>query len=201
MIKTVTAVVCISFAMPCINGCTVSAPLEDLAYERTVVTKSDEPVIVILTTGAVEGTGYTYVVPGTYMPMDVEVPSEYEFNPRDQREFLDFLAAELTRIGLFHAFTDPSKNPTPRYVLDLFFEKTHYNSWGTYTLDVSVQLREGDDLLMSQVYNLKEKRTFKNTMWYGDPGITKNRIANILLDQIISDADAWAAGGVATVSE
>ena len=45
--KTVTAVVCISFATPCINGCTVNAPLEDLAFEGTVVTKSDEPVIVI----------------------------------------------------------------------------------------------------------------------------------------------------------
>ena len=120
---------------------------------------------------------------------------EIQFNLRDQIAFREFLAAELVNTGIFNAFTEPDGKPVPIYHVDVAFHRTLYSSASSsYELDVLMNIRSGDEVLHSKDYLLKDKMTFSNMMWQGDPAITKNRIAKTLLTQIIEDIDAWASG-------
>ena len=183
-----------------ITGCEVSAPLTDLRYDGAVTSESIAPVLVTLTTGEVEGSGHYFVVPGTVAPIKSEPEEELQFNLRDQIAFREYLAAELSRAGIFNAFTDPDSIPLPLYVIDVTFQRTNYSSASSsYQLDAQMSIRNGDDILIMEEYHLNESMTLSNFLWHGDPAITKNTIAKMLLTQIIQDIDSWATDSADTL--
>jgi len=175
-------------------GCT--APLKPVSFDQPVAATSDLAATVVLISGAVRGSSGTALVPaGTvFVPLSTGPTPQLQFNPADQRVFVESFRAELQRLKLVREALPVSAGGSSELGIQLIFAQTFHNPDGhLYMLDVVMEIAGGKRSFLKQYRVVSNEGDNWLQRMNANAQEGKAKAGKKLMQQLIPDVAAYIA--------
>lgn len=177
-----------------IAGCSTTAPLVPVSYEKDVSVTTDQTASIKLETGIVTGgSGSTLMSVGgtTFVPISTGPNSSLHFAEEDQLTFLSSLSSELTRMGILNVVESGRKITLDSdQIIQIIFLQTHHDpNFQIYTLDVAFQI-QGKGYSFANKYHIVS-HTSGLEKWFTNAAQGKEKAAKKLMVALVDDIQQY----------
>ncbi|MCV6623245.1 MAG: hypothetical protein OIF51_16000 [Cellvibrionaceae bacterium] len=177
-----------------VTGCSTTAPLVPVAYEKAASVTTDQTATIKLDTGTVTGSsGSTLMSAGNnvFVPIYTGPVYSLHFGEEDQLTFLSSLSSELTRIGVLNVLQSGKKITLESdQKIRVIFLRTHHDpEFQVYTLDVAFQI-QGNKRSFANKYHIVSHTSITEKL-FTNASQGKEKAAKKLMVSLVEDIQRY----------
>lgn len=177
-----------------VTGCSTTAPLVPVGYEKAAVVTTDQTATIKLDTGIVTGSsGSTLMSAGNnvFVPISTGPVSSLHFGEEDQLTFLSSLSSELTRMGVLNVLQSGKEITleSDQKIRIIFLQTHHDPNFQVYTLDVAFQIQDNESSFANKYHIVSH--TSMSEKWFTNASQGKEKAAKKLMLALVEDIQKY----------
>ena len=180
-----------------LGGCaTPHVPLTPVSFSGAVSVTSAKTAKVVLSSGAVRGSGSTTLMPAgsILIPVSSGPHPHLQFNVEDQKIFVDSFRSELQRLRIVRAANGEASGERADLNIQLIFAQTFHNpNMQQYTLDVAMEIVGGKKPFLRQYRVISSEGDSWWEKMNTDASEGKAKAGQKLMQRLIPDVAAYVA--------
>ena len=184
------------FSILVTTGCTSTAPLVPISFDREVLVATDQTASIKLETGIINGSDGLSNVLGdrTVIPIAIGQYPSLHFGIDDQLVFVSSLSSELSRNGILDVIDNGVEivELGEQKIRIIFIKTIHYSNYQVYKLHAAMQITDGKHEFYNHYYivshdGLKDR-------YFTDAAGGKEKAAKQLINLMVDDIQRYLSG-------